>query len=136
MPRTKLIENEEKMYSLFTQYKKWVDNNPIKIEDYVGKDAERVLRQKPRAYTMEGFENFVANIDGMPLSLADYLTNRNGDYGAYSNVCSRIKREIRQNQIEGGMAGIFNPSITQRLNGLTEKQELSTKSDVTISFLE
>ncbi len=42
------------------------------------------------------------------------------------NICSRIKRAIRQDQIEGGMVGQFNPSITQRLNGLTEKTDVTT----------
>ena len=35
--------------------------------------------------------------------------------------------EIRQDQIEGGMSGIYNPSITQRLNGLTDKSEVMVK---------
>ena len=37
-------------------------------------------------------------------------------YSDYIRICSRIRRTIRQDQIEGGMAGIYNPSITQRLN--------------------
>ena len=35
--------------------------------------------------------------------------------------CSHIKELIRLDQISGGMAGIYNPSITQRLNGLKEE---------------
>ena len=34
-----------------------------------------------------------------------------------------VYKDIRNNQIEGGMAGIYNPSITQRLNGLVERTE-------------
>ena len=30
---------------------------------------------------------------------------------------------MRQDQIEGGMAGMYNPSITQRLNSLVEKTQ-------------
>jgi hypothetical protein len=41
----------------------------------------------------------------------------------FSEVCSRIKKSIRADQIKGGMAGIYNPSITQRLNNLVERQE-------------
>ena len=37
-----------------------------------------------------------------------------------------MEREyFRNNQIIGGMLGVFNPSITQRLNGLTEKQDVT-----------
>ena len=31
----------------FTEYETQVKNNPITIEDYVGKDAQRVMREKP-----------------------------------------------------------------------------------------
>jgi hypothetical protein len=57
----------------------------------------------------------------------DYFNNKDGAYENYSMVCRAIKHEIRQHQIEGGMAGIYNPSITQRLNGLVEKQETTIK---------
>ena len=53
----------------------------------------------------------------------DYFSNKNNEYADYSNICSRIKEIIRVDQIDGGMAGIYNPSITQRLNGLVEKQQ-------------
>ncbi len=45
-------------------------------------------------------------------------------YGDYVGICRTIKEEIRADQIDGGMAGIYNPSITQRLNNLTEKKEV------------
>jgi hypothetical protein len=122
--KKKYIESPEKMKEIFAQYKKWVEANPILVEDYVGKDADRVLREKPRCLTMEGFENYVANIPEMPDTLVHYFCNTNDAYSEYLSVCSHVKREIRQNQIEGGMAGIFNPSITQRLNGLVDKKSV------------
>lgn len=125
MGKKKYIETPEKMWDLFTQYKEWVENNPIKIEDYVGKDAYRVLREKPRCLTMEGFENYVANKD-IIYSLDQYFSNQDNLYTNYMGICSRIRREIRQNQIEGGMAGIYNPSITQRLNGLVDRVDKTT----------
>jgi hypothetical protein len=48
------------------------------------------------------------------------------EYSDYRTVCSYIKREIRNDQISGGMVGQFNPSITQRLNNLTEKSDITT----------
>jgi hypothetical protein len=77
---------------------------------------------------MEGFENYVADLD-IILSLDQYFSNQGGLYADYVGVCSRVRRNIRQNQIEGGMAGIYNPSITQRLNSLVERQE--TKHEIT-----
>lgn len=123
MGRYKLIDSPETMWKLFQDYKEWVKNNPILIEDYVGKDALRVMREKPRCLTMEGFECFVADLDGMPFGLQHYFANTDNAYDDFLTICSRIRNEIRHDQISGGMAGIYNPSITQRLNGLVDKTE-------------
>lgn len=119
----KLISSPDLLWSMFKDYKKWAKSNPVEIEDYVGKDAMRVMRQKPRALTMEGFENFVSEIDGMPDGLDQYFANREGRYEDFVSICRVIVRNIRADQIEGGLAGVYNPSITQRLQGLVEKSE-------------
>jgi hypothetical protein len=122
--RYKLIESPDVLWDLFLQYKKSCKESPIYVQDYVGKDASEVWRQKERCLTFEGFEDFVADIDGMPMDLGDYFANSNGSYADFSTICSRIKRAIRKDQIEGGMAGIYNASITQRLNNLVDKSQV------------
>lgn len=133
---TKGISTPELMWKLFTQYVQHVKDNPILVQDYVGKDALEVDRKKERPLTMEGFENFVADIDDMPWSLDHYFSNKDGRYEDYVAICSRIRRTIRDHQIAGGMAGIYNPSITQRLNGLTEKVETKTELTGQINLIE
>lgn len=123
--KPKAIESPEQFYSMFEEYKQWVKNNPIEIEDYVGKDAERVMRQKPRPLTIEGFQNHCFRNYGLS-TLQQYFENRDERYGEYVSICRTVRDEIRQNQIEGGMAGIFNPSITQRLNNLKEATDVTT----------
>lgn len=118
-----MIKDPQQLWGLFKEYKEQNKNNPVVIEDYVGKDAMRVMREKPRALTMEDFENYVADIDDMPVALDQYFANRENRYTDFVSICSRIRREIRADQIAGGMAGVYNPSITQRLNGLVEKTE-------------
>lgn len=123
----KYIETPEKMWEFFSAYRDEVKRQPIMKHDFVGKDAMEVERKLERPLTMEGFHNYLAenNIISDP---SDYFENTDGRYKDYVQVCARIKRTIRQDQIEGGMAGIFNPNITQRLNGLVEKvQEDGTK---------
>lgn len=126
MSKKKYIETPEKLWEYFQEYKSDVDKNPIKKQDYVGKDATMVYRELQRPYTMEGFENYLANNDIIE-DLGNYMANSDDRYKEYSTICSRIKREIKQNQIDGGMAGIYNPSITQRLNGLVDKKTLTVK---------
>lgn len=124
MAKKKYIETPEILWELFQDYVKTVKSKPILVHDFVGKDAEEVRREKERPLTLDGFENYVADIPRMPLDLGDYFENRNEKYTEFSAICSRIKKVIRQDQIEGGMAGIYNPSITQRLNGLVDKKEI------------
>lgn len=127
MGKNKYIETPEKMWEYFLAYKKEVKDNPIRVHDFVGKDADEVERKKERPLTMVGFECYVANQEVIS-DLSHYFCNLDKRYDKYVAICSRIKREIQEDQITGGMVGIYNPSITQRLNGLTEKQEV--KHDV------
>lgn len=123
---TKYIETPERMWELFMLYANQVKANPKLVQDYVGKDGEVVYRERERPLTMEGFENYVADQDIIQ-DLSHYFCNLDNRYSDYVAICSRIRRKIRQDQIEGGMVSIFNPSITQRLNGLTEKTESTVK---------
>lgn len=122
MGKRKYIETPEKMWEYFESYKKWVKSNPIKVQDYVGKDAEMVYRTKERPLTIDGFECWCYDNEIIS-DLSQYFANTEQRYTEYQTICSRIRKAVRTDQIEGGMAGIYNPSITQRLNNLTEKTE-------------
>ena len=123
MGRYKLIESPEKLLELWEQCKEEILSNPIKVHDYVGKDAEEVYRLKQRPLTLEAFKVFCFKLG---ITVSNYFDNQHDAYKDYYVICSHIRNEIRLNQVEGGMVGIFNPSITQRLNGLTEKTENTT----------
>jgi hypothetical protein len=60
----------------------------------------------------------------------NWLKNQGEIYGEFVPICSYIKREIRTDQINGGMVGQYNASITQRLNGLTEKTETTVTMEM------
>lgn len=130
MAKHKYIETPEKLWELFIKYKDYVKNNPVLVEDYVGKDGDRVMRQREQPLIMEGFECFA--MDNTKLSypdLTEYFENKNESYKDYFPICSRIKREIRFDQIKLGLANVINPSITQRLNGLKEQTESTVKTE-------
>jgi hypothetical protein len=128
MAKHKYIETPEKMLELFEAYKEEVKDNPKLKNDFAGKDADEVVKKLERPLTMEGFENYVFK-KGLNAELSHYFSNFEDRYKDYIAICSHIRREIRQDQIEGGMVGLYNPSITQRLNGLVEKVE--TKNEHT-----
>jgi hypothetical protein len=120
--KQKYIKTPEIMLELFENYKRLVKLNPIIVVDFVGGKGERAEREKERPLTMEGFEIHCFK-EGLNSDLSPYFANREGRYESYIPICMHIRKEIRDDQITGGMAGIYNPSITQRLNGLVEKTQ-------------
>ena len=140
MAKHKYIRTPQRMWELFCLYREEIKSNPIKIteqkkgtviipKDFTGNLPDSIIElPAQRPLTIEGFENYCADL-GIINDLGDYFSNKNSKYSKFSTICSRIKRTIRQDQIEGGMAGIYNPSITQRLNGLTEKNQTELTTD-------
>lgn len=122
MGKHKYIETPEKMWELFAEYKTLTKQSPRYRTQFVGRDGVMVKEPLERPLTMEGFELFLFENDVIT-DVSDYFENKDNRYADYIPICSRIKKAIRKDQIEGGMVGQYNPSITQRLNGLVEKTD-------------
>ena len=120
MGKNKYIESPEKMWEYFESYKIEKKSNPILVQDFVGKDGDEVYRKKERPLSIDGFEVWCFD-NGIISDLSNYFANSDNKYSDYSTICSRIRKAIKDDQIQGGMVGQYNASITQRLNGLTEK---------------
>lgn len=99
---------------LIEEASKW-----LKVQ-YVGKEGQRMADELKLPYTFDGFCVFCYNNYG---TVHQYFENKDGLYTDFVGICSHIKQEIRENQITGGLLGVYNPSITQRLNNLVEKTE-------------
>tara|TARA_R110000782_G_scaffold205428_2_gene293722 strand:+ start:181 stop:600 length:420 start_codon:yes stop_codon:yes gene_type:complete len=129
--KNKYIETPERMWELFLEYKKDVKGFPRIKREYVGKDGEKVDTPLERPLTMSGFnlylwEKYVIH------GAENYFANSGGAYDEYSSICTHVREAIRTDQIEGGMVGQYNASITQRLNGLSEKSEVKTDASINI----
>jgi hypothetical protein len=126
MAKKKYIKTPEELLELFDSYVDYVKNNP-KLKTVKGNKnwtlSEETLE---RPLTMSGFEVFAFEKVG---TIEHYFRNTGDSYSEYCGICSHIKKVIRADQIEGGMLGQFNPSITQRLNNLTEniRQEVNVE---------
>ena len=131
MGKNKYIETPDKLWEYFEQYKEQTKSKPFLVKDWVGKDAEQVHREKERPLTIEGFECWLFD-NGIISDLSHYFSNYENRYTDYLAICSRVKKAVRKDQIEGGMSGMYNPSITQRLNGLVEK----TQTDINVTKFE
>jgi len=125
---TRIFENELALNKAWEDYKedlKQQSQEWLRVQ-YVGKDGDRKADPQKVPFTFEGFKRFCRVNYG---EVEQYFTNQNGYYDEFVGICSRIKDEIRENQIIGGLLGFYNPSITQRLNGLTEKTEVKVQSE-------
>jgi len=121
--RPKHIETPEVMWDLFEAYKRWCKENPRYSYSLSTKTGEATAIPLERPLTQVGFRTFAAE---RGQTVNDYFCNKDNRYSEYATICSRIEEAIRMDQIEGGMVGQYNPSITQRLNGLTEKTDVTT----------
>ena len=118
--RPRNLDSPEQLYELFIRYKEDVKANPRIKSVFGGKEFEERAEPLERPLTMEGFELFCWDEVGQ---VEQYFKNIDKRYEEFIPICSRIRKEIRRDQIEGGMVGQYNPSITQRLNGLKEQVE-------------
>jgi hypothetical protein len=124
MGRPNKIDSPEHLWELFRDYKSQVKNNPILKHTFVGKEGRSEYSELERPLTIEGFECYCADL-GIIQDLSNYFANSNNRYKRFSTIITRIRKEVRTDQIGGGMAGIYNSSITARLNNLVEKKEIT-----------
>jgi len=119
MAKHKYIETPEKLLEIFKAYQGSLV--PRAIEKATPRGVITEMHTPP--LTMDGFEVYCFE-NGV--TVEHYFRNTNEAYNDYCGICSYIKKVIRKDQIEGGMVGQYNPSITQRLNNLTEKTDITT----------
>jgi len=119
------LEHVWKLYKedLLVQATDW-----LKIQ-YVGKEGQRMTDAMKLPYTMDGFEVFCYNNYGC---IEQYFKNQDNYYSEFIPICSHIKKEIRSNQITGGLLGVYNPSITQRLNSLQDNTKTELTGDISV----
>lgn len=118
--RPRNLDSPEQLYELFEDYKRYTKANPRLKIIHGGKDFEERVEPLEVPLTMEGFEIYCWNEVG---EVEQYFKNVDKRYSEFIPICSHIRKEIRKDQIEGGMVGQYNPSITQRLNNLKEQVE-------------
>jgi len=127
MHPTRIFKKPEELKEAWLAYKEAIEIESkqwLKVQ-YVGKDGDRKTDAQKVPYTLEGFKRFCRENYG---EVEQYFSNQDGYYEDFIGICRHVREEIRENQIVGGMLGFYNPSITQRLNGLVDKTE--TKVDI------
>jgi hypothetical protein len=124
---TRIFKTDIELLNAWNQYKQYLIEEAKKWPkiQYVGKDGQRVEDYPVLPYSLDGFEVWYYN--NFNKWIHQYFEQKDGYYQDFVSICSHIRKEIRSQQITGGMLGMFNPSITQRLNNLTESTQSKTE---------
>jgi hypothetical protein len=93
------------------EYFEYAISNPIRQQNWVGKDGVEVFREIPRAFTFAALELFLGIY-----SLRDYKKDPD-----FSQVVTHIEKIIYSQKFEHASAGIFNANIIARDLGLSDK---------------
>jgi hypothetical protein len=122
--RPRLLSSPEELWDLFERYIEWTKLNPVIKRELSGRTGEVVEIPIDRPLTIDGFLSFcwgrVGDIDA-------YFWNKDEKYSEFSAITTYIRKQIRDNQISGGVAGLYNANLTARLNGLVEKTQTDLK---------
>jgi hypothetical protein len=119
--RPRIFNSPEEFWDAFVKYKEDTKANPILVHDFVGKDGTEIYRKKEVPLTIEGFKCFL--FESPEYKCWDIDNYLDGTHKDFIGISKTIKDSIRRDQIKGGMAGIYNASLTARINGLVEKTE-------------
>lgn len=125
----------EDMFIHFQAYRVKRKADPFLIEDFgaTKNGIEKVVMNREKALTMDGFEIYLME-EGIMQDIGHILANRDKRYDAYIPIIAAIKKYIRDDQITGGMGGIYNANLTSRLNGLSDKQEVKVSDTFDIEM--
>jgi hypothetical protein len=130
MHPTRIFKTPEDLEQAFTEYKLSLKETAKKWEkiQYVGKDGSKKTDYPKLALSLDGFEVWYYNQNKK--FIGQYFDNKGEYYNSFVAICSHIRKEIRADQIQGGLLGFYNPSITQRLNNLKEQSDINTTANI------
>jgi len=121
MGKHKYIETPEKLWELFLEYAEITKKRVRVIPKATNKGV--LYEEHTPPLTIEGFELHCLD---KGTDCHHYMDNTDGRYSEYGTIVTRIRKSIRQDQIEGAVVGEFNNNIVARITGLTEKTDVTT----------
>jgi len=126
--RPRKINSPEELFEMFQGYKIWAHENPWLREDFIksGESAgQKVYLETERPLTEMGF---AVHLEMSRDGLREYAKREE-----YSYIYARIKDEMSEQKISGGLAGAYNPMLVSRIEGLVEKTDINHSGEVSLA---
>jgi hypothetical protein len=124
MAKPKYIKTPEELYQLFESYTLDTKQRVRTIPKATNKGV--LYEEHVPPLTIDGFKTY-ANKKGSDINR--YWYNVDGTLNDYVSIVTRIKEEIRNDQVEGALVGQYQQNIVARLNNLTEKTDVTTNGE-------
>jgi len=118
------------LWEAAVEYFKWCDSNPILEDDVRGKDADHVLIERRRPYTLQGFALYCdASVHWIHNFKAGLKRDESDNSKDILYILTRIEEVVYDQKFTGASVGIFNHNIIARDLGLTDKKEFDARID-------
>lgn len=132
--RDKLFSDAAVLLKEAYQYFDWCDRHPwekVELVKYKGSYEEASVPMG-RPYSVDGLTHYLgvscSYFRSAKANLKEKIEKGRATPSEVEllDTIELIEQAIRTQQIEGAAVGIFNPSIVARLNGLVERQDITT----------
>lgn len=123
--RDVIFSNADTLYEAACEYFQWCVDNPLYSTEFLGKDAEERLVPKMRAFTLAGL---CLHLDVNTHYFSQFKETELGKTNDFSSVIARIENIIYNQKFTGAAAGFLNANIIARDLGLSEKQDITSKT--------
>jgi hypothetical protein len=135
MGKPRNIDSPQKLWELFEQYTEHTKSRVRAVPKATNKGV--LYEEHTPPLTIDGFKSY-CNKNGCDINR--YFYNVDGQYNEFVSIVTRVKEEIRQDQIEGALVGQYQQNIVARLNGLTEKSDVTTNgreiNDIKVNIIQ
>lgn len=125
-------ETAEQLWETIMGYFKWVKSNPLKVAEVKSFKDDSWDHMKPvqRPMTIVGMCTFLGIDDSTWRGWRD--PKGRGYRADFSAIIERAERIIRDQKLEGALAGLYNPTIVSRVLGLSEQVDVKGTVNINI----
>lgn len=118
--RDELFASASLLWEAACEYFEWCDEHPFQEQDFIGKDATEIHRDKMRPYTMTGLCLYIGCNEAY---FRQYDTTDKADF---KKVIDEIQKTVYEQKFSGAAAGFFNANIIARDLGLKDRTDTTS----------
>lgn len=119
--KDRIVESPEKLAEAADEYFQWCLDNPINVDDFKGKDADRVTYHHPRPFLKNEIARFCHLAQWRSIEELKEVKGKEEDY---SQVIARIEGIIADRKYTYAVIRVFDSNIVARDLGLIDQQKV------------